>query len=148
MTKNVTHTRPNIRVRLDGLGLWLRGLDLLVRWVWALDWANFVDLHEFFNSIFYGPFWPKLTSLLFTKIYIFLNILCVYVCVCVCVCVCVYQMSHFLHHLFQIEPSSLACIKPLHNFEYFGPPSHISPNLMFLVPTYKQMMTTNTQNSM
>ena len=43
-------------------------------------------------------------------------------------------MSHFLHHLFQIEPSSLACIKPLHNFEYFGPPGHISPNLMFLVP--------------
>jgi len=48
VTGNVTHTRPNIWVRPDGLGRWLRGLDLLVRWVWALDWANFMDLHEFF----------------------------------------------------------------------------------------------------
>ena len=57
-------------------------------------------------------------------------------------------MGLFLHHLFKIWPLSSICIKPLHNFESFGPPSHISPNLMFLVPTYKQMMTTNTQNSM
>ena len=57
-------------------------------------------------------------------------------------------MGLFLHHLFQIEPSSSACIQPLHNFESFGPLGHINPNLMFLVPTYKQMMTTNTQNSM
>ena len=57
-------------------------------------------------------------------------------------------MGLFLHHLFKIWPLSSICIKPLHNFESFGPPGHISPNLMFLVPTYKQMMTTNTQNSM
>ena len=88
---------------------------------------------NFFNIIFYGPFWPKLTGLLFTKIYIFLNILCVYVYLYIS------QMSHFLHHLFQIGPSSSAYIKPLHNFEYFGPPGHISPNLMFLLPTYKQI---------
>ena len=45
-----------------------------------LSWANFVDLHEFFLiPILYGPFGPKLTSLLFTKIYIFLNLVYIYI---------------------------------------------------------------------
>ena len=43
-------------------------------------------------------------------------------------------MGLFLYHLFQIGPSSSTYIKPLYYFESFGPLSHISPNLMFLVP--------------
>ena len=127
----MTRNPPNIWVGPNDLGHGLSGSNLSVRQVWASNWANFVDLLEFFfNSIFMG--------LLFTKIYIFLTLsngpiftsfisiwtfkLSLYVCL--------------LHHLFQIGPSSSACM-PLHNFESFWPSSHISPNLIFLVPTYK-----------
>ena len=40
-------------------------------------------------------------------------------------------MDLFSHPLFEIGPSSSACM-PLHNFESFGPLGLISLNLMFL----------------
>ena len=40
-------------------------------------------------------------------------------------------MTFLSHPLFQIGPLSSACMS-LHNFEPFGPPGLISPNLIFL----------------
>ena len=52
VTKNVTHNRSNIWIRPGSSGHRLNRSDLSVRQVWASNWANFVNLHEFFLTQF------------------------------------------------------------------------------------------------
>ena len=48
VTKSVTRNRPAIWVRPDGSGHRLNGLDFSGRWVWASNWAKFMNLDDFF----------------------------------------------------------------------------------------------------
>ena len=119
--ENETCNQPNIWVRPGGSGQRLNGSDSSVRRVWAEIGLNFwICIIFFFNLIFYRPFGPKLMGLLLTKTNISLNY--------VYISYGPLFTSFISNWAFKLN---LYAISPLHNFESFGLPSLISPNLIF-----------------